>query len=321
MTGSPTVSVVVPTYQRADRVAALLEDLGRQTLPPVSFEVVVVDDASTDGTADRLDALAPSLAYPIRVLRQPTNAGAGAARNAGLRLVRAPLVAFTDDDCHPAPDWLERGVAAFSGEVGIVQGRTTPIDEVAVGFSQTIEELSLLFEACNIFYRRDALIEAGGFREEAGFFFHRQGLSPIGEDTRAGWAVRALGWEAVYESGAHVQHDVLPRTYGWWLRYGTRYGHFAALAREFPDVRRELFWKPLFLRQRSAACFMALLGVSLTPLTPLMALLAMPWLLVARRPRSISRAGLGTWMRDLLFDAVVEGSLIAGSIRFRSPVL
>jgi len=93
------VSVVVPTRDRPDRLAACLAALERQTEP--QLEIVVVDDASRDGRA-----VAEVVAGAPRArLVRAGGRGPAAARNAGVREVRAPLVCFTDDDCEPVPGW------------------------------------------------------------------------------------------------------------------------------------------------------------------------------------------------------------------------
>jgi glycosyltransferase involved in cell wall biosynthesis len=87
---------------------ALLDALAAQTLPAHAVEVVVVDDASTDGTAALVAA-----DRSARLVRLPRRAGSYAARNHGAAVARAPVLAFTDADCRPAPDWLERGLVAL----------------------------------------------------------------------------------------------------------------------------------------------------------------------------------------------------------------
>lgn len=99
---TPEVSVVIPTYNRMDVLPEVLAALGAQrtTIP---FEVVVVDDGSTDGTAAWLGSWQPD--YPGRWFRQE-NQGPAAARNAGVEAAEGRLVAFLGDDTVPAPGWL-----------------------------------------------------------------------------------------------------------------------------------------------------------------------------------------------------------------------
>jgi glycosyltransferase involved in cell wall biosynthesis len=97
------LSVLVPTYGRAQTIERLLENLNRQTLDPARFEVVVVDDGSPEPIA--LDT--SCYRFALTLLRQP-NAGPGAARNRGLERCRARWTLILNDDAVPAQDLLAR---------------------------------------------------------------------------------------------------------------------------------------------------------------------------------------------------------------------
>jgi glycosyltransferase involved in cell wall biosynthesis len=101
------VSVVVCTRNRPETLAAALEAIEHQTLQRERYEVIVVDDGSTDDTA------AVARAAGAQVIRFPEHRGVAAARNEGFRSAQAPIVAFTDDDCVPAREWLEELLKAF----------------------------------------------------------------------------------------------------------------------------------------------------------------------------------------------------------------
>jgi glycosyltransferase involved in cell wall biosynthesis len=121
---SPAIAVVVPTHDRAHLLPRLVACLEAQR-DVSAFEVVIVDDASTDDTPRVLAALVGRSALTMRVERLASNAGPATARNVGWRATSAPLVAFTDDDCLPQPQWLARLLAAADA-ADIVQGRTLP---------------------------------------------------------------------------------------------------------------------------------------------------------------------------------------------------
>jgi glycosyltransferase involved in cell wall biosynthesis len=101
-----SVSVVIPNYNRSEMVIETIENQFRQTLTP--FEVIVVDDGSTDGSRDRIGTL-----YPSVILIEQENSGPGAARNAGLRKARGEFIQFMDSDDLASPNKLERQVAAM----------------------------------------------------------------------------------------------------------------------------------------------------------------------------------------------------------------
>lgn len=108
---APKMSVVMPTYNRIDRLKTALEALARQTVDPNSFEMIVVSDGSTDGTDEYLaSGLTP---LPVIGLSQP-NAGPAAARNHGVSVASAPLIVFVDDDIIATPTLLERHLLAHA---------------------------------------------------------------------------------------------------------------------------------------------------------------------------------------------------------------
>ena len=110
----PFTTVVVPVWRDAAGLPACLDALARQTWPADRREVIVVDNGGGVAVAER-----PG----VRVLREE-EPGSYAARNRGIREARGAVIAFTDADCVPAPDWLERGAAPLSDPaVGMVAGR------------------------------------------------------------------------------------------------------------------------------------------------------------------------------------------------------
>jgi len=108
--GGPLVSVVVPTFDRRRDLARALDAWGRQEPPGLRFELVAVDDGSSDGTAEVLAGWG-SERFPLRFGRQP-NRGPAAARNRALEMASAPLVLFTGDDIEPTPTLLAEHVRA-----------------------------------------------------------------------------------------------------------------------------------------------------------------------------------------------------------------
>jgi glycosyltransferase involved in cell wall biosynthesis len=107
----PEISVVVPTYNRADHLPRLLNALVQQTLPKDRFELILVDDGSKSPIAPIAEEYATRIA--LKCLRQP-NAGPAAARNAGIAVATGMFIAFTDDDCAPDSDWLANFVRALA---------------------------------------------------------------------------------------------------------------------------------------------------------------------------------------------------------------
>jgi glycosyltransferase involved in cell wall biosynthesis len=313
---APRVSVVIPTFQRAASLPGLIEALEAQTLPIEDFDVRIVDDASRDETPVILDALAARARVKVRVMRNERNTGPGAARNRGWRSSDAPIIAFTDDDCVPAPGWLEAGLAAFDqGSAGVVQGCTLPDPRTpAKSWAKTlrVDRLSKLYESCNIFYRTEVLSTAGGFDEEI--------TVPFGEDTALGWEARRQGVTTDFAPDALVYHSVTQPGARYWFKYAMMHGNFPKLVRRFPEMRRELLWLQLFTKRRHAALISAVAGVAAGAFWWPGFALAIPYVW-RQTPRSLKAVDLRDHLLGTAFDAAVLASLIMGSVRERTLVL
>ncbi len=114
----PTVSVVIPTYNRAHLVGRAIQSVLNQTYQ--DFEIIVVDDGSTDNTEE----VVKSFNDPrIRYLRHDQNRGGSAARNTGINMARGEYIAFQDSDDEWLPEKLEKQMRVFENapaEVGVV---------------------------------------------------------------------------------------------------------------------------------------------------------------------------------------------------------
>jgi GT2 family glycosyltransferase len=117
VSAEPAVSIVIPTYNRRERLGRVLRALDGQTAGATRFEVVVVDDGSTDGTAEWLaEQRTP---YGLRAISQK-NAGPARARNVGVEAARARLLLFLDDDVEPAPALVEEHLRSHGDELDLV---------------------------------------------------------------------------------------------------------------------------------------------------------------------------------------------------------
>lgn len=112
-----TLSVVIPTYNRKQSLLRTLNALAKQTFPCDQFEVVVISDGASDGTAEAVRAL--QTPYRLRFEEQP-NAGPSRARNNGARMACAPLLVYVDDDIEPVPAFLAEHAAAHANDEKLV---------------------------------------------------------------------------------------------------------------------------------------------------------------------------------------------------------
>ena len=210
MPARPIVSVVISTHNRATTLGKTLECLETQTVPPDSFEVVVIDDGSTDHTLDFLANYQMDSSLQLQWYSQQER-GAPGARNAGVSHARGDLIAFTDDDCLPASDWLEKGLPYFSswkvvGVEGAILSQTEP-EQKLKGFDHTPELRSrgrvVLGRTANMLYRRSVLETAGGFDERFTMPFGVK--RSCREDTDLAWRVQAYG-EIPFAGEVVVRH-------------------------------------------------------------------------------------------------------------------
>jgi GT2 family glycosyltransferase len=256
----PIVSVVIATCNRAELLPQTVAALdAQQGVGP--YEIVIVDDASTDRTAAVLTELAPR--DDVVVISMAENRGAAAARNKGWRAARAPIVAFTDDDCRPQPGWLATLVAGI-GDADLVQGRTLPDPAQAANrgpFSRTmqVEFEEGYYETCNVAYRREVLERLQGFDEAFRL--------PYGEDTDMAWRARKAGARTAFAPDALVFHEVWPSRYKDHLRDMRRRGGLVLLFSKHPELRAHLR-KRLFFRPLHQQALLAAVGTAAIALRP-----------------------------------------------------
>jgi glycosyltransferase involved in cell wall biosynthesis len=317
---SPLASVVIPTFRRPRRLADCLAALGDQTLDAGRFEVIVVDDCSGDDTSAVVAAIARTTPFALRLItRTGVNRGPAVARNLGWRAATGDVVAFVDDDCRPGPGWLEAGLGSFeAAAVGVVQGRTRAPDGVDVwGLTdwyawQVIDGPTPHFEACNIFYRRRALVDTGGFDEQIRW--------PWGEDTELGWKVLAAGWDRAFAADAVVTHPVERRGMRWYVRTGLRDTTVVQVAVRYPEFRRAAYWRRWAYRREDAALVTAAGGIIAALWWRPAVLVALPYLWW-RRP-SVRRAHF--WrlcVQTPVVDAARVAGQIRGAVRYRTFVI
>lgn len=321
MDGLPIATVVVATYQRADRLPLLLASLESQADAP-PFEVVIVDDGSRDATWTELQRLAASSRMPMRPIRQAHNAGPAAARNIGWRSGLGTFVAFTDDDCRPQPGWL-RALCECLEDVDIVQGQTLPdpAQERTLGpFSHTMRVTGEQFyETCNVAYRREVLERAQGFDET-----FRQ---PYGEDFDLAWRAKEQGATSAYAPEALVFHDVTRSSFSAYVRQTRRLHGAALVLSKHPELRRGLHWR-LFFRPSHPWALAALAGLVTAAIRPRRRLagfvLGVPYVVyrVGIRPLpGRRRTRLVVIPLAFVGDLVEVARLAAASIRLRTLFL
>jgi glucosyl-dolichyl phosphate glucuronosyltransferase len=229
------ISAVICTHNRLGYARAALSSLLGQSLAPSVFEILVVDNASTDGTFDALSAefgQAPNL----RLLREP-RLGLSHARNTGWREAKGEFVAYLDDDAQAAPGWLEAVLAAFAlrqPAPGCVAGRILPhweaprpawlSDELALclaildwGEAPLVLGPDRHFAGANMAFPRRVIEAAGGFAE---FLGRKGGTLLSNEEILLRRHLESQGLATLYAPEALVTHFIQAARLqpGWFTR-------------------------------------------------------------------------------------------------------
>jgi O-antigen biosynthesis protein len=198
----PQVSVIVPVFNSATTIQACVESLRTLDYPKENLELIVIDNGSTDRTADVLNQYHDQL----RILGE-NKRGAAAARNRGLRDARGEIIALTDADCVVDKDWLKHIISPLQDEqIGIVGGRIQahcPCNSIEL-FGEMIHDHRQAIEVFKPGYvitmnwssRRSVIEAAGWFDEEL----------LRDQDVDLSWRVLQKGYRLAYEPAAIVYH-------------------------------------------------------------------------------------------------------------------
>lgn len=214
----PELSIILCSYDRCETLSRCVAALEAQTSPPGSFELVVVDDGSTDGTHGWLDE--HEFQVPARVVHRE-NGGLSAARNTAIGEARGEILLFINDDTIAFPDLVERHLDAHRrcGEepVAVLGTFEQPESACAGALMRLLEQNHFVFPyadlrggerhdwnrfwTCNVSVSAAAVRQAGGFDER----FRHYGC----EDTDLGVRLAALGHQVLYEPAARAHHEHL----------------------------------------------------------------------------------------------------------------
>lgn len=234
MNQSPRISVIIPTSDGEATIGRCLEALKNQTAVRDSYEIIVVDDGSRDRTCELVEEY-----EGVRLFNQEKS-GPASARNLGLNQARGEIVLFTDDDCEPVEDWIERMLAPFQREeiVGVKGVYLTRQQGLVPRFVQlefedkydrmARDEYIDFIDTYCAGYRKSILIENNGFDT----------TFPVAstEDQELSFRLARQGCKMVFEPGAKVYHLKHPRDIGEYWRKKFNIGYWKVVVhRRHPD--------------------------------------------------------------------------------------
>ncbi|MBC7232373.1 MAG: glycosyltransferase [Chloroflexi bacterium] len=215
----PRITVIIPTHNGADRIQETIESLAHQDLPRNEYEVIVVDNASTDDTKTVVEEVSRKHGLEVCYIYEP-QLGLHNARHAGARNARGEILAYTDDDVICDKVWLRELLNCYdSDKVGCVGGKVLPTWEVPppkwilrypgalalLDHGDEVKELKWpeAIYGCNFSIRRDVLFAVGGFNPDS------FGNIWLGDgETGLLRKVYDAGWKVVYNPKAVVWHRI-----------------------------------------------------------------------------------------------------------------
>jgi glycosyltransferase involved in cell wall biosynthesis len=321
---TPEISVVVPSHNRPLRLRWLLNALEEQTLQRERFEICIADDSGGDESEELMRSHPLAADGTLRFVRLPPakRGSAGKLRNAGWRMARSPVIAFTDDDCFPPPEWLEQALESARRSPGkIIQGYTLPdpLEKEAERHgpwphSQHIRPPEPYAQTCNIVYPREALERIDGFLEDPPL--------DAGEDTDLCLRAQKAGYEYVGDPGVVTWHAVDSAPLWRRLRTLWRWGDLAFLVKNHPEFRDNFpLW--VFWKRTHVWLPLAVLGLVLERRrNPLYAALALPWVVHTMPHHGTDIRGRLREYSELPGRAAIDVTeflaLVWGSIKHRS---
>jgi GT2 family glycosyltransferase len=212
------VSVIIPTYNRAPLLTRILFLLSRQTLSPKLFEVIVVDDGSQDDTA-KVCSMIRSKLPNLKYISTGCNSGCAHARNRGIEVSSGNYILFTDDDCIPSKDWIERMIAALAHVpivAGAVASTTSNYFRLCHNMSQFYPYMPgqkagfiEFIAGANMGFERSVIEELGGFQKS----------TICAEDMDFVIRAREKGYRPFFVPDAIVTHDPDRTTLGEIMKY------------------------------------------------------------------------------------------------------
>jgi glycosyltransferase involved in cell wall biosynthesis len=277
----PAVSVVIPTYNRAQLLRGALLDLFKQETAGSKFEIIVVDNNSSDETKSVVESLMAKCDVSLRYVAEPQQ-GNAYARNTGIEHARAQVVAFLDDDVTVGENWIRTLKQVFddASDIGFVGGRVLPVGDETLPSWLTVDHwapLALLdygserFDVsgsqplglltANIAFRRSVFDESGMFSPKL-----QRVKNAIGslEDHEFLLRVCRQGKKGVYEPRlialATIDRERLTKTYH--RRWHTGHGRFYAILNdpEFERSRLTIFGMPAHLFKQTGLEFLEWIG-------------------------------------------------------------
>lgn len=219
-------SVVIPTYNRLPYLKKCISSILESDF--ANYEIIVVNDGSSDGTREYLDGLSKD---KIRVFHHEQNTGVSQARNTGIRLAKHDLVAFTDDDCLVSKEWITNLINSFTdSKTGFAIGQTFYVQKDYRGYfpERLVSNLNAKWPmGCNIAFRKGVFQKIG--------FWDGNFDKYSNEDTEIALRAIKAGFTLIRCPDAIVRHQAINWTVRSLLRSARNASVWVPLKKKYPD--------------------------------------------------------------------------------------
>lgn len=255
----PLTSVIIPNWNGAKHLPTCLDSLRRQTYP--RFEVIVVDNASTDNSVQLVKERYPE----VKLIKLPINKVFAGAVNEGIKLAKGEIIALLNNDTEAAPQWLAELYRALEGhpEAGMAATKILLFDQRDVFHSAgdfyglngvpgnrgvwlrdegQFDRMEMVFAACGgaAAYRRIMLNEIGPLDED---------FVAYCEDVDLAWRAQLAGWRCIYAPKAIVYHHLSATGGGRIASYYCGRNFIYVIAKDYPTSLFKKYWRRIVAAQ------------------------------------------------------------------------
>ncbi|MFN8369035.1 MAG: glycosyltransferase family A protein [Bacteriovoracaceae bacterium] len=220
------ISVIIPVFNRKNLLIEVLTSLTKQTLEKKFYEVIVIDDASTEELKTSVENICIKSELNFQYFKMERNGGPAKARNFGIAKAKFPIIALTDSDCKTDPNWLLKSLHHFENKkVGAVEGKTVVPDQTAITpFTHQTQNLTGgRYPTCNFFFRKGIAI----FNENYTLAFR--------EDSDFAFTILNHKYEIVFDPELIVYHPCLKASLLTPFKLVKRYEYDGLLKKRFPN--------------------------------------------------------------------------------------
>lgn len=243
MVGNIQISIIIPTFNRKEKLQNTLNSLTNQTYPSSKFEVIICDDVlSKDGTENLIHQMIHKSNLNIKYYKiKAKYPGPAYARNYALKYAIGEFIGFIDDDCIAFSDWIESAMNFFKNhKVDMIQGAVFPkypefewkfAFKMPRGAVHTID--NGFYVTANLFVRKDIMCEVGGFEEAIKW----------GEDTDLVYRLLSKGYNIMFSENIKVYHEMEYLNIVSYAKYLSNFSYLPLQVKRNPKIRKHLYLK------------------------------------------------------------------------------